>query len=197
MAVIEDVLLEESIVLMCSLGPVYIGCFQSPCLNELTEVLTYFYHDYLGLFINISKSNIFKLQKVQNAAARLIVRGRKRSSMTEVLRQLHWLRVESRIMFKIILIVFKCIYGQCSSNLIELIKYKPHQCRPQDHLLLETRRVKTKYGRRTFSYVGPKLWNALPLQIRLEENMDSFKKQVKTLLFDGTEQLKKRAFPYD
>ena len=150
-----------------------------------------------SLFINISKANIFKLQKVQNAAARLVVRGKKRCSMTEVLRKLHWLRIESRIIFKLLLIVFKCIYGQCSSNLVNMIKYKSHQCRPQDHLLLETRRVKTKYGRRTFSYVGPKLWNALPLHIRSEECIDKFKTQVKTLLFDGTEQLKKSAFRYD
>ena len=179
-----------------------IGRIRNILSNKHTEMLVHSVItsklDYCNsLFINISKSNIFKLQKVQNAAARLIVRGRKRGSMTEVLRQLHWLRVESRIMFKIILMVFKCIYGQCSSNLVDLIQYKPHQCRPQDHLLLVTRRVKTKYGKRTFSYVGPKLWNALPLQIRLEENIDSFKKQVKTLLFDGTEQLKKRAFQYD
>ena len=48
-----------------------------------------------SLLINTSKSNLFKLQKVQNAAARLVVRGRKRDSMAEVLKKLHWLRIES------------------------------------------------------------------------------------------------------
>ena len=39
-----------------------------------------------SLLINASKSNLFKLQKVQNAAARLVVRGRKRDSMSKVMK---------------------------------------------------------------------------------------------------------------
>ena len=97
-----------------------------------------------SLLINNSRSNIFKLQKVQNAAARLIVRKGKRRSISGVLKSLHWLRVESRIYFKVLLLVYKCIHGQCSKNL--QIKYKSHNCRPQDYLLLETRRVETKYA---------------------------------------------------
>ena len=76
------------------------------------------------------------------------------------------------------------------------IRYKSHNCRPQDFLLLETKRVNTKYGKRTFSYAGPKLWNALPLHVRTEEKIETFKRQVKTLLFDGTEEFKDRAFMY-
>ena len=148
-----------------------------------------------SLLINTNRSNIFKLQKVQNAAARMVVRKGKRSSISGVLRSLHWLRVESRIYFKVLLLVYKCIHGRCSKNL--KVKYKPYNCRPQDYLMLETKRVRTKYGRRTFGFVGPKLWNALPLHIRIEENIDRFKTQVKTLLFDGTEDFKKRAFMYN
>ena len=77
------------------------------------------------------------------------------------------------------------------------IKYKTHNCRPQDYLLLETRKVKTKYGKRAFSYVGPMLWNALPLAMRMEENVEAFKKGVKTMLFEGTDLFKKRAFKYN
>ena len=148
-----------------------------------------------SLLINISKSNLFKLQKVQNAAARLVVRGRKRDSVSDVLRKLHWLRIDSRIIFKILLLVYKRITGQCSQNLN--IKFKSHNCRPQDYLLLETKSVKTKYGKRTFDYAAPRLWNALPLHMRMEEDIDSFKKQLKTLLFDGTEELKRRATMYN
>ena len=72
-----------------------------------------------------------------------------------------------------------------------------HNCRPEDYLMLATKRVNTKYGKRTFDYLAPKLWNALPLHVRTEENIDIFKKQVKTILFDGCEDFKKRAFKYD
>ena len=148
-----------------------------------------------SLFINISKSNLNKLQKVQNAAARLVVRTRKRESISGVLRKLHWLRVESRIVFKILLLVHKVVTGKCSANLT--IKYKSHSCRPQEHLLLETKHVKSKYGQRTFDYAAPRLWNALPVEIRSEEDVDKYKKMVKTLLFNGTEELKAKAFKYN
>ena len=148
-----------------------------------------------SILINISKSNLFKLQKVQNAAARLVVRGKKRQSMSGVLHDLHWLRVESRIIFKLLLIVHKCIRGQCSSNLN--IQYKSHCCRPQEEMMLATKPMNSKYGRRTFDYVAPRLWNALPTHVRCEEDVDRFKTMVKTILFEGTEEFKNRAFKYN
>ena len=177
-----------------------IGRIRNMLTQEHTEMLV---HSVISsrldqcnsLFVNMSKSNLFKLQKVQNAAARLIVRKGKRNSMTAILNNLHWLKVESRIIFKILLIVYKCIYGIFSNNL--KIEYKAYNCRPQDYLLLASTKVKTEYGRRTFDYAGPKLWNALPLHIRTEENIISFKKLVKTLLFSDAEGFKRRAFCYN
>ena len=147
-----------------------------------------------SLFFNMSKSNLYKLQKVQNAAARLVARKRKREGISAVMKELHWLQVEARIIFKILLIVYKCINGICSNNLSQKLKYKKFMCRPEDYLQLETTKVSTKYGRRTFAYAGPRLWNALPLKTRTEEKIESFKVQVKTLLFTDTEGFKKKAF---
>ena len=176
-----------------------IGRIRNILTNKHTEMLVHSVISRLdycnSLLYNISKSKLFKLQKVQNAAARLVVRGKKRSSISSTLKKLHWLRVESRIIFKILLLMFKCIHGQCA-KIID-IKYKSHNCRPQDYLLLETKQVKTKYGKRAFSYAGPILWNALPLATRMEENVESFKKDVKTMLFEGTELFKKRALKYN
>ena len=148
-----------------------------------------------SLFFNMPKENLFKLQKVQNAAARLVRRKGKRESITSTLAGLHWLNVDSRIIFKMILIVYKVVTGLCSENL--KVTYKFYNCRPNDFLMLETRSVKTKYGRRTFEYAGPRLWNALPLELRTVESIDIFKKQLKTLLFKDTEGLKQRAFKYN
>ena len=50
-----------------------------------------------------------KLQSVQNAAARLISLTHKYDHVTPILRALHWLPVEQRIKFKIILLVYKCL----------------------------------------------------------------------------------------
>ena len=147
-----------------------------------------------SLFFNLSKANINKLQKVQNAAARLVARKRKRESISSTIKDLHWLRIESRIIFKILLLVYKGIQGTSSKNI--QLDFKAHNCRPEDFLKLKTKFCKTAYGRKTFSYNAPRLWNALPLHIRTEESLDAFKKAVKTLLFKDTEGFKSKAFRY-
>ena len=39
------------------------------------------------------------------------------------------------------------------------------------------------YGGRAFSHAGPKLWNALPLDIRESTNLETFKRKLKTHMF--------------
>ena len=190
----------DQIVAQCYKWLRDIGRIRNLISQEHTEMLVHSVVssrlDYCNsLLMNINKSNLYKLQKVQNAAARLVVRRRKHESISGVIRKLHWLRVESRIIFKILLLVHKVVIGHCSANL--QIKYKTHCCRPQEHLMLETKHANSKYGQRTFDYVGPRLWNALPVHIRSEEDVEKFKGLLKTLLFDGTDDLKKCAFKYN
>ena len=52
-----------------------------------------------SLLYGTNKEHIEKLQKVQNAAARLISLRKKHESISDVLVELHWLRVEARIFF--------------------------------------------------------------------------------------------------
>ena len=137
----------------------------------------------------MSKRNIFKLQKVQNAAARLVVKGKKQCSITSVFNELHWLKIEERIVFKVLLLVFKCLNGLCSNNLETLLRKLPNQCRSQNLSLLETRWVNTKYGKRTFSYAGPKLWNMLPANVQSLKDVEKFKKDIKTILFKDSQQI--------
>ena len=177
-----------------------IGRIRNVITDKHTEMLVHAVIsriDYCNsLYYNMSTSNLSKLQKVQNAAARLVARKRKIDGISATLRDLHWLKVEARVIFKILLLVYKCINGTCSANLSQKLKYKKFNCRPNDYLLLETMQVSTKYGRRTFAYAGPRLWNALPLETRSEEKMESFKRQIKTLLFTDTEEFKRNAFRY-
>ena len=76
------------------------------------------------------------------------------------------------------------------------LTYKGFNGRPEDFLLLKTPTFKTKYGQRKFEYNGSRLWNALPLHIRTEENIEVYKSRIKTLLFEGDEKLKQVAFKY-
>ena len=64
-----------------------------------------------GLLYGLSKEQIAKLQRVQNAAASLVMGTTKFSSITPVLQELHWLPVQAHIHFKIVLLAFKAIRG--------------------------------------------------------------------------------------
>ena len=145
-----------------------------------------------SLFVNLPKDHLFKLQKVQNTAARLILGKRKRDSAKDALRELHWLNVDARITFKILLLVHKVVRGMCNMSLT----YKTFNGRPEDELKLVTPTFNTKYGNRLFEYNGSRLWNSLPVHMRKEEDTEVYKKSLKTLLFDGNEELKRTAFKY-
>ena len=57
----------------------------------------------------LPKAQIAKLQRVQNAAARLILGTGKFSHITPALHELHWLLVSLRIDYNILLLTFKWI----------------------------------------------------------------------------------------
>ena len=64
---------------------------------------------------------------VLNTCARLICNESKYCHLTSLLMELHWLPIELRIEFKIILIVFKIFKGLAPSYLSSLITRKPSQ----------------------------------------------------------------------
>ena len=170
-------------------------CLTKSHLEKLVHAVTTSRLDYCNsLFVNMSKSNLFKLQVAQNSAARLILSKRRRDSASESLRELHWLNIETRITYKILLLVHKVVRGIFSENLS--ITYKSFNGRPSDDWLLNTPNFKTKYGKRIFEYNGTRLWNALTPEMRKEENIKKYKTMLKTLLYDGDTELKRRAFKY-
>ena len=79
-----------------------------------------------SLLHNIPLSQTARLQRVQNNAARLITRTSKHDHITPVLKELHWLPVESRIAFKMLVMTYKCINGLAPSYLAELVQ--PELC---------------------------------------------------------------------
>ena len=64
------------------------------------------------------------LQRVQNAAARLLMSCKKYDHIMPVLINLHWLPVRYRINFKILLLTFKVLYGMAPRYIIGLIHTK-------------------------------------------------------------------------
>ena len=140
-----------------------------------------------SLLSGSSRKSLKTLQLVQNAAARVLTRTKKREHITPVLASLHWLPVKSRIEFKILLLTFKALNNMAPLYLKELVvPYQPTRAlRSQNSSLLVIPKVsKSRVGARAFSYQAPHLWNHLPLSVREADTICMFKSRLKTFLFD-------------
>ena len=77
-----------------------------------------------SLLYGLPASHLNKVQRVLNAAARLVCRAPRYCRITPLLYELHWLPVRQRISFKILLFVFKAIHGFAPTYLRELVSIK-------------------------------------------------------------------------
>ena len=138
-----------------------------------------------GLLYGLPKDSINRLQSVLNTAARLVTLTRKYDSITPVLKELHWLPIQFRIKYKVILQVFKSLNGMAPQYLSNKLVHKPNTgLRSDNKYLLKPLSARLKlYGDRSFSVAGPRLWNALHDDIRLCQSLDTFKRMLKTHLF--------------
>ena len=81
-----------------------------------------------ALLANIPDNQICRLQKLQNNAARMVSLTQKYEHITPVLKQLHWLPVSWRIIFKVLLLTYKALHGQAPQYITDmLVAYEPRQ----------------------------------------------------------------------
>ena len=134
----------------------------------------------------ITEKSLRKLQIVQNRAARLITRTPRRSHITPVLAELHWLPVRERIQFKLLLLTFKSYHRLGPSYLNDIIQHykSSRSLRSDSQNLLTCRKFRmNSFGGRAFSSLAPRLWNALPSTLRTASSVSIFRKDLKTYLF--------------
>ena len=133
-----------------------------------------------GLFYGITEKLLSQLQLIQNAAAKAVTGKYKHDHLENDLKELHWLDVRKRIIFKLGLLAYKSVNGLAPLYLQELFRYTHH-----GHTLkLIVPEVNTKYGQRSFSIIGPRLLNRLPAAVTSSVNVNVFKVTLKTYLFN-------------
>ena len=140
-----------------------------------------------AILYGLPKVLLNRLQLVQNQrAARIVTFTKKHEHIAPSLIDLHWLPVEYRIIYKILLLVYKAINGLSPSYISNLLSFcsSSYSLRSCSNKLLQVPRSKLKsYGDRRFSIAGPKLWNSIPASLRKTDSLNSFKKHLKTYLF--------------
>jgi len=133
-----------------------------------------------------------KLQRVLNAAARVVTNTRKYDRGLHHVRrhELHWLDMTDRIQFRTAVTVYRCLRESVPGYLAELcipLSDRSSRYRLQSitsrQLVVPPAKLST-YGRRAFAISGPRIWNSLPDYLKDSElPIDIFKRYLKTYFF--------------
>lgn len=142
-----------------------------------------------AMLAGLPASTIEPLQRVQNAAVRLILQLGPKDHVTQGLHQLHWLPIRYRITFKLCVLMYTAHCGSSPTYITDMICSRQLSTLRQGLRSAATSnyvepRLRTKFGERAFSFAGPHAWNQLPTSLRATPHLNSFKKQLKTHLFN-------------
>jgi len=123
-----------------------------------------------SLLFGTTQKNINRLQRVQNALARVaashaLPRGTRSSDIRQ---DLHWLPIDQRIEFKLATLTYNILSSSQPADLRSLLNYHTptRSVRSADTNLLSVPRVRTTFASHGFSIAAPTVWNSLPSSIR-------------------------------
>ena len=138
-----------------------------------------------SLLLGSSQYNIRKLQRLQNMCARIIYRSHKYDHITPFLKELHWLKIEEQIEYKVAVLVYKCVTKTAPTYLQELvISEHGGRLRSTNELKLPVSISKlSQVHDSSFRSMGPRIWNSLPFSLKTANDIEYFKSGLKTYLF--------------
>ena len=126
---------------------------------------------------NTSKSNVEKLQLVQNFAARIVLGLRKYDHISQGIKSLNWLQVSDRLYINDAVMTFKSIHYLVPDYLIDKFTFRSQiatrNTRQSNDLNIPLCRLAT--GQRAFAYRGVKIWNARSDDLKSLPSVKAFK----------------------
>ena len=140
----------------------------SDSLNYVYQAIVQSHIDYcLPVWGFTSESNINKVQRLQNRAARIIVGNYSQDVRgIDLVRQLGWFNVKERRDYFTALSVFKSINGLFPVYMHDLFTFSrdvnARSTRQADHGDMHVPRVFKNVFKQSLQYTGAKLWNNLP-----------------------------------
>ena len=130
------------------------------------------------------------LQRIQNYAARVILRLPRSSSITTRLKLLHWLPVKVRSTYKIACLFYHCHRSTSPWYVADLLHKKPSHTRNTRSssctmpLLNRPAHSEATLGDRSF-FASSSLWNSIPNYVWCAPSLSSFMSRLKTYLFSS------------
>ena len=135
----------------------------------------------------LAESNLFPSQQEGNTVVRYHCTIQS-ERITPALMELHWLPMKARIIYKICLLTYKALkFGEPKYLYEYLVPFELETSvtvrhGSDRHRLFEPRTSHCS-GERSFQHSAPRLYNKLPVEIKDSENINQFKKTLKTYLF--------------
>ena len=128
------------------------------------------------------------MQRVQNAAVKMVLLKTKYDSSTDALKSLHWLPIRYHVDHKMLTLVYKCLHNKAPDylkNLLTVIGDSERSMRSNSQYmrLLIPKTTKKTFTARSFSVKGAELWNKLPNSVKISSSVDDFRAKLKTFLF--------------
>ena len=121
-----------------------------------------------GLLGRLAAKYVDRLQRLQNRVARLVTRSKAAMHITPNRKDLHWLSIQERINYKIIVTVYKCIHRLAPNYLSSILTTRTRDNRLRQKQVcheLNTHSCVKVVGKQAFGTRAPELWNKLPLNI--------------------------------
>jgi len=122
-----------------------------------------------SVYYNLPKSQITRLQQIQNSLARVVVKTHKCCHITPILHSLHWLKITERIEYKLLSLTYKVLTTTQPPYLHNLISVQPPRNIRSSYQVTLARPPTSSslhITDRSFGYASPCLWKQLPSSLR-------------------------------
>ena len=136
----------------------------------------------IEIYGTAAKTRMDKLQTIQNKLMKLLTRKDRRYSTDQLHLDLDILKVNDIHKLSTLNFVYKCISGDTIPNFVSYFTMRDsmHAHPTSLHHEINKPQVHTETGKLTTHYTGAKFWNDLSHEIKSSENIDIFKRNLKT-----------------
>lgn len=136
----------------------------------------------LSAHVGVPSCELWRLQRVLHASARLIYSAGKYDHVRPLLENLGWLSIQGRIEHRLCILTYLCRYDLAPTYLasditdVAALPSRRRLCSASSDILVVPRVRRSTLGGRAFAPAATRIWNTLPDFIRSEKNLSLFKK---------------------
>ena len=138
------------------------------------------------------KFQLERIHKLQKRAARIILDMPPETPSLPLFEQLDWLNIYERLEYNKYILLYKSTQNLTPTYINELFSFNTtenYSSRSSTNNDMYIKRHKTKMFEKSLQYSGPRLWNALPVNIRESSNINQFKRNVVSLIISKREDM--------